>query len=169
MDVDTQSAKRTVFKVKKTRRKAGFLCTIEVNEVGSIHNHYYFYNSHMKTFKFTDADIHKMPQGTVHIVHSDEKFSLGYLHIDPKQKLDKIAEPVDQEIIQLKGMSNIFVFHQGDEPEEVVLHAGDYLMIPAHTYYIQTNPNEEPSLSSWKLDGNVVHVMKELRMLYPKV
>lgn len=123
----------------------------------------------MKNFHFLDAEIHQMPQGKIHIVHSDEKFSLGYLELNSQQKLDKICEPVDQEIIQLKGMSSVFVFHDGDEPEEVILHPGDYLILPAQTYYIQSNPSDVVSLSSWKLDGDATETIKEIREAFPKI
>lgn len=123
----------------------------------------------MKAFKFVDADIHQMPQGKIHIVHSDSKFSLGYLELDVHQKFEKVSWNVEQEIIQLKGMSSIFVFHNSDEPTEVVMHAGDYLMIPAKTFYTIDNPNEEPSLTSWKLDGDATEEINMIRQNYPKI
>jgi hypothetical protein len=123
----------------------------------------------MKNLKFHDADIHNTPQGKIHIVHADHKFSLGYLELQPHQQMEKMSLPVDQEIIQLKGMSDVLVFHDSEEPEQIVLHPGDYLGIPAHTYFIHDNPNDEVSLSSWKLDGDASHVIKEIREKYPKI
>ncbi len=123
----------------------------------------------MKAFKFIDADIHQMPEGKIHIVHSDSKFSLGYLELDPQKKLEKISWKVEQQIIQLKGMSSILVFHNSEEPTEVVMHAGDYVMIPAQTYYTIDNPNDEASLTSWKLDGDATEEINMIRQNTSKV
>jgi hypothetical protein len=123
----------------------------------------------MKAFKFIDADIHQMPEGKIHIVHSDPKFSLGYLSLDPQRKMEQISWSVEQEIIQLKGMSSVQVFHNSDEPTEVVMHPGDYLMIPAQTVYTIDNPNEEVSLTSWKLDGDATEEVNLIRQNTPKI
>lgn len=122
----------------------------------------------MRNFKFQEADIHQIPEGHIHIVESDKHVSMGYLELNPKVEMQKVMRPLAQEIIQLQGISTVLIFHDGEEPQDVVLHPGDYLRIPAQTYYIHSNQSEENiSLSMWKYEGDVTEMIQEIRAQYP--
>lgn len=101
--------------------------------------------------------------GTIYILHSDKKTSIGFLRLDPGRSLDRHNRPVDEWLVQIEGISVVKLYEDERVVNEVTLKRGDSLLIPANQYHQHTNPNNQESLTSWHFDGDIAEVIKKLR------
>lgn len=103
--------------------------------------------------------------GTIYILNSDRKTSIGFLRLDPGRSLDRHNRPVEEWLVQVEGVSVVRLYEDRRVVKEAMLKRGDSLLIPANQYHQHTNPNSQESLTSWHFDGDVSEVINKLRSL----
>ena len=103
-----------------------------------------------------------------YIAHSDKKFSTGTLLINPKAELTKHNRPVLERLLQIFGNCLIKLFDEGDI-KEIVLREGKSLEIPPYQYHIHSNPTNDKSITIWRAEGDITHIIGEIRRTFNKI
>ncbi|MCH7951325.1 hypothetical protein IH980_01120 [Patescibacteria group bacterium] len=68
-----------------------------------------------------------------------------------------------EKLTQVKGKCDMIVY-KDSKGEIITLNEGDTLTIePAGTYHIHNNPYDEASLTYWDFDGDITHLIEQLR------
>jgi quercetin dioxygenase-like cupin family protein len=107
-------------------------------------------------------EAYDLPNGIITVSHCTEDLSIGTLTLDPGKELDKHNRPVDEEIIQIHGKGGLRIFEE-DGTREVVLEEGDTIEIPANQFHQHINPGEEESIQVWKFQGDITHIIQDIR------
>ncbi|MBU3905247.1 MAG: hypothetical protein KJ906_03810 [Nanoarchaeota archaeon] len=108
------------------------------------------------------TEIYELPQGRIGIFHSDKNLSFGFLELEENQELNKHSRPVDEELIQIKGISEITLFEE-TETKTIMLKEGEKIIIPANTEHIHANKMNEKSLTFWKFEGDITEIIDKIR------
>jgi len=104
-----------------------------------------------------------------YIAHSDVEFSTGILVMSPKTELPKHNRPVLERLRQIYGIS-IIKLYDGENIGEVILaEGGKPLEIPPKQYHIHSNPTDDKSITMWKAEGDITHIIEEIRRTFRKI
>ncbi len=115
-----------------------------------------------------ECEAYRLSQGKIFIGHSDKNLSAGYLELNPHQELPKHKRPVDEELIQIEGMSIVRIF-RSHSVGEIILPPAHTTTIPANRPHIHANRTDKKSLTYWRFDGDVTEIINNIRKWYPKV
>lgn len=115
------------------------------------------------------TEIFQLPQGKINIDFCDENLSAGSLELNSNQALEKHNRPVDEELMQIHGSCVMKIFNDEKIEKEIVLNEGEKLVIPANQYHIYSNPFNTKSTTSWKFEGNIVDVIKNIRDSFSRI
>lgn len=111
----------------------------------------------------TMAESIQLPEGTIYICESDSMHSVGFLRLNPNQKLAKHNRPVEEWLVQIEGASVVILYKDDKIDDEIRLKRGDSLRIPENQYHQHTNPENQECLTSWHFDGDITKVIEVLR------
>ncbi len=103
-------------------------------------------------------EAYQIPQGIMTIIQSNKELSVGLLELNPNQKLTKHNRPVNEELLQLTGTTEII-----KDNETIILQPGDRLKIPAEEYHIHSNPSHKTSVTLWKFKGDITEIINNIR------
>jgi len=122
----------------------------------------------------TPFEVWKDPntEAIFYFSHSDEVMTTGILFIPPNTELPKHNRPLAYEnLVQVSGSCTMTVFE--DENDEVglnhVLNVGNELRMDKGKHHIHANPNNEPSYTLYKAEGDITAVMEVLRANFEKL
>jgi len=108
-------------------------------------------------------ELYKIPEGKIGIAHSDDKFSIGYLELNPGKELAKHNRPVLEQLMQIKGACKIILYHE-EEIKTITLNEGGNLDIKPGQYHVHSNKdNTEISITLWKFNGDIRNIIDEIR------
>ncbi|MFB6294933.1 MAG: cupin domain-containing protein [Candidatus Nanohaloarchaea archaeon] len=108
-------------------------------------------------------EAYRFPEGVISIAACDAEQCIGTLTLHPEESLERHNRPVDEQLLQLHGTSEMELY-SGDELEETVeLTPGDTLTIPAGKYHAHTNPGGERSVTVWRFDGDIRGIIEDIR------
>ncbi len=105
-------------------------------------------------------ETYPLPQGKIMIAFSDKNLSIGTLHLNPDQSLDKHNRPVLESLHQLQGKCVMRLF---DPDEEITLDEGDSIDITPERFHIHSNPSDKPSITLWKASGDITSIIQKIR------
>lgn len=121
---------------------------------------------HMKRVNLKKCEVYKIgSQGKIYVERSNKKISTGYLELFPGQRLKRHNRPVIEKLEQLRGTCVMRLFkNPGRKLErEVVLEAGDKLLIPARKWHQHANRGRAKSLTYWRFDGDITNIIEAIR------
>jgi len=106
----------------------------------------------------------EIEQGAFYLGESTEKKSVGYLELKPNTSLTLHNRLGGIEnLTQVEGKCVMVVFAT-EKGENHLLEPTNKLSIkPEGVYHIHTNPYKEPSLTYWDFDGDIRHVIEDIR------
>ena len=103
-----------------------------------------------------------------YIAHSDIEFSTGILVMSPKTELSKHNRPVLERLTQIYGIC-LMKLYDDKNIREVTLREGESLEIPPKQYHIHSNPTDDKSITMWKAEGDITHIIEEIRRTFRKI
>lgn len=103
-----------------------------------------------------------------YIAHSDVEFSTGILVMSPKTELPKHNRPVLERLRQIYGIC-LMKLYDDKNIREVTLKEGESLEIPPRQYHIHSNPTDDKSITMWKAEGDITHIIEEIRRTFRKI
>lgn len=112
-------------------------------------------------FKIEDCEIYESSECRIFIGPSTKESSIGFLELNPRKKLSRHSRPVDEELVQIEGISTMTLF-SSHSVEEITLKKGDYLKIPANKPHIHENRSSGKSLTLWKFEGDITEVIEKI-------
>ncbi len=117
-------------------------------------------------------EIYETPDGSArfYFSHSDEKFTTGILVLQPGAALPKHNRPhAIENDVQIGGKCLMTIFGENENNQEVELSAAEGVGIPKGQWHIHGNPYNEVSVTLFKLEGDILEVMRILREMNKKV
>ena len=118
--------------------------------------------------KLEDCECYELPEGRIFIGESNKELSIGYLELNPKQKLSRHKRPVDEELIQLEGTSVIRIF-SSHSVGEVVLLPATTTTVPANKFHMHINETDQKSLTFWRFQGDITEIIDDIKKKYKKL
>jgi len=116
----------------------------------------------IKGYKSKDGKI------IFYIAHSNEKLSTGILILYPKTELPKHNRPVVERLTQIYGIC-LMKLYDGENIREVTLREEESLQISPNQYHIHSNPTDDKSITIWKAEGDITHIIEEIRRTFRKI
>ena len=95
--------------------------------------------------------------------YNANRFSTGYLELNPGEELPKHNRTVLEQLVQIKDMCRI-ILYTGESTETIELKEGDKLDIKPGQYHVHSNKdNSESSITLWKFDGDITSIINDIR------
>lgn len=114
----------------------------------------------------TNFEIYAMPEnrGQVIVSFADKEHSIGIMTLNPGQELPVHTRPVEEQLVQLAGVTRLD-FYDGDIViEQILLHPNEATVVPANRFHSHVNPSStELSLIMSRFDGDFSGVMDLIR------
>lgn len=117
-------------------------------------------------------EIYDTPDGKArfYFSHSDESMTTGVLVLQPGASLPKHNRPNGIEnLTQISGTCKMTLFDEQDQPTDYILKVGEGVRMYKGQWHIHANPFDEVSITLFKLEGNIVDIMKILRETSTKI
>ncbi|GEM_PF-1193062 len=114
----------------------------------------------------TQFEIYEMPEGRGQVIVSfaDKERSIGVMTLNPGKELPVHTRPVDEQLVQLSGLTCLYYYDEDAVIEQVLLHPNETTVVSAGRRHSHVNPSDtEPSLIMSRFDGDFSEVMARIR------
>jgi len=111
-------------------------------------------------------EIYEMPEGRGQVVVSftNGEHSIGVMTLNPGQELPVHTRPVDEQLVQLSGLTRLDYYEGDIVVEQVLLYPNETTVVSANRRHSHVNPSgEEPSLIMSRFDGDISEVVTNIR------
>lgn len=106
-----------------------------------------------------------LPQGAIYLGESNSTQSVGYLELNPHTSLTLHNRPAIEKLTQVKHTGQI-VLYKENQGEVITFEEGDHFVIePANTWHIHTNPFDTVSLTYWDFEGDITEIIENIRSM----
>ena len=113
--------------------------------------------------KLDNCEAINLPRGVIYLGPSDKSQSIGFLKLNPGQKLARHNRPVDEKLKQISGDCIIELYDKDRLLQEKELRQEEELIISANQYHVHKNPTSKESLTYWQFDGDITKIIENIR------
>ena len=114
----------------------------------------------------TQFEIYEMPEGRGQVIVSfaDKEHSIGVMTLNPGKGLPVHTRPVDEQLVQLAGLTRLDYYEEDTVVEQVLLQPNETTVVLANRRHSHVNPSDtEPSLIMSRFDGDFSEVIENIR------
>lgn len=111
-----------------------------------------------------DCDKIVTDQGAFYLGPSTKEYSEGYLELNPHTSLtlhNRIGGI--EHLTQIKGKSVMIVFDKASGTNHLLEEGDELSLSPEGIWHIHANPFEEKCITYWYFDGDIQHIIEDIR------
>lgn len=107
-------------------------------------------------------DAYQLDNGIITVAEATPSRSIGTLTLHDGAELDRHNRPVDEQLLQVKGIGGLRIFYE-DGPEEITLEEGEHFVVPAGLDHQHLNMGDGESVVMWRFDGDILDIIDDIR------